>query len=91
MITLVLFVVLVANLIMAIHRSGRPRLPQIESVQRIQVGPDDVLIITVPDRINQQQAAQVKDHVQKVLRTDRILVLADGTRFHVAPLPADDA
>lgn len=59
-------------------------LPKIEHIRRVQIGPDDTIIISIPDPIDAQQAQDIKQRIAHALATDKILILADGIRIDLA-------
>lgn len=65
------------------------QLPDVERAQRIELGPDDVVIITVPNRLTAQDARQLTHRARHDLGTNRVLVLGRGAQIHVANMPAD--
>jgi hypothetical protein len=49
--------------------------PEIERLQVADVGPDDILILNLKERINNDRAKAMRDHLREFFPTQKILCL----------------
>lgn len=54
-----------------------------EAVSRLELGADDILVISAPSRISMTAAERIKSYVEAVGIKNKILVVEDGLTFGV--------
>ena len=68
---------------------AEPQITYLGEVQRLHLGPDDALVVSVPHPLTMEQSERVREFVRKHLGERRkVLVLADGIKLGV--LSADE-
>jgi hypothetical protein len=55
----------------------------VKTIERVSLGPDDVLVITHKDSISPDQAQFIRSRVEDVFPDHKVLVLSGGLKLHV--------
>jgi hypothetical protein len=62
---------------------------QVTNVERLAVGPDDVLFVHLREDVTQGEMDEAARVIAETIGTRRVLMLAGDMRVSVAPLPVD--
>jgi len=63
--------------------NGVHDLPPIERMQAVEVGPNDVIVVTVPEDVEQHEADRIRDALVEHWPNNRIAVLAESIELAV--------
>lgn len=76
--------------LMFVDKSGRPvefdgkEIRVLGDMERIQVKPGDIFVLTAPQELRQEVAERLKEHLQRIIGPDaKVLVLSGGLKLGV--------
>lgn len=75
-------------LLWGILQRDEPPEDRISRLEKVELGPNDIVVITVQDRLSMAQAEKLSDRVRAVMKSP-VLVLTAGAEMSVACRPED--
>lgn len=66
-----------------VERKAMETIPEINELQKVEIKPDDVIVVTLRSRVPDEKLRRIKEHLMTVFPGNKIVVFGESIQFAV--------